>query len=199
MQIDKRYKLEKAVRTGKEIKDDPAAYVYIRPDCTAMATNGRIMAIVPCAVGSGDMSGRITPDSLTYARKHTLGDKAAVLHLIDNASAIAEDTTSFPREIESKVTDKGEQLELLRIATPEEKRDCETMVTVIPEWNANAVVLRINPALLKTLADALGSPECVTMYLMPDEFNKVLSCIRVETKADDGPKAIGAIMPISND
>jgi hypothetical protein len=160
-----------------------------------MATNGKIMAVVPCAVGTGDKPGRITPDSLQYARKHTLGDAAAVLHLIDDATAIAEDTTSFPRELESKVKSGGEQLEIFRAATTEEDGDSDGMIGVIPERSANAVVLVINPAYLKTLAEAMGSPDCITLYITPDENNRVLSAIRAECVDDDG-RATGVIMPI---
>lgn len=195
MQIDKIYKLEKAVSKDENIGN--LHYIYCNKNQTAMATNGRLMVVVPCVVSKGDKAGRITPDALTYARKHTLGKGAALLHLIDDSTVVAEDTTSFPREIESKVVEKGEQLELLRVATPTEKQTCEKMIEIIPERTSESITLTINPALLKTLGEAMGSPNCITLHLTPNEDRKISSIIRVETSSDIG--SIGAIMPMRMD
>jgi len=190
MQIDKRYKIEKA--TSNDEAKEKLRYI-IAADQTAVATDGKILAVVPCAIGAGDIEGAITPDSLTYARKHTLGDGAAVLHLTDDRTAIAEDTTSFPRSLESTVKGDGEQLELLRSDPMPIER--ETVMLMVPKEGSTDVCVALDSALLGRLAEALGNKGQITLFLRPDDDMIVRSPIRAH--GHDG--AYGVLMPLGVD
>jgi hypothetical protein len=192
MQIEKHYKIEKAASTDEARLD--LNHIFIRDNCTAMASDGRMLAIVPCAIGQGETPGTVTPDSLAYARKHTLGNRALLLHLPDKETAIAEDTTVFPRELTSHTEGEGEQLELIRDSKIDDTKP-QAILDFIPPISDDAITLVINPTMLKNLAEALGDKEKIIMYLTPDEDDRILSPIRVH--GADG--AIGAIMPMRGD
>ena len=190
MQLDRAYKIEKAASKDEERND--LRHVFISADNTAMATDGRMMAIVPCAVGQGEPAGKVTPDSIAYARKHTLGDGALVLHLVDDKTAVAEDTSVFPREMTSHTKGADEQLELIRV-TSDDQGKAETYIKIIPPFDGSDIVLTINPSMLRDLADAMGNKTAITLYMKPNEEGRVLSIIR----AHGVEGAIGAIMPMN--
>jgi len=192
MQIDSQYKLEKACDTSDESKHS-LGYIHVNDNNTAMATNGRIVAVVECVVGSGDCVGVITPDSLIHARKHTMAEGATVLFLKTASSVVAEDSTEFPRNYESKAIQKEEQLEFLSVPKPDGKKVEDAVIKTIPTRSESDIVLTFNPTLLKKLAEALGSSGGVSLRFMPDSDNRVTSCIRVDT---DNEEVYGAIMPM---
>lgn len=187
MQIEKKYKIEKAASTDET--RESIMYVVVG-DNTATATDGRILAVCPCVVGAGEVHGPITPDSLKYARKHTLGDGASVLHLRSKDEAITEDSATFPRSLTSITKGEGEQLELIRTepcSTPHEK----SKIDIVPKADASAVTVSLDARLLLNLAEALGDAHCITLQMHPDEDNVVRKCAR----ADGYGGAYGAIMP----
>ena len=66
MQIDRKYKIEKAVSTDSNRESLQNVFVSRRH---AMATDGRILAIVPVKTDVEDGPGWMSPDALKHARK----------------------------------------------------------------------------------------------------------------------------------
>jgi hypothetical protein len=195
MQIEKRYQIEQAAGTD----ENKPGLQYIQIDETsAVAANGVIAAVVPCASGKGEVKGPITRDSLMYARNHTLGKGAVSLHLEDEKTVIAEDTTTFPRSLSShtkKVED--EQLELIRVESGKDGEKEAPSVRAIKDLIPSVVggiSLRLNPEMLFKLAKALGDKEEVIMFMNYDvEDFIVKEAIRVH--GSEG--AVGVIMPMN--
>jgi len=189
MQMNRKYKIEKAASTDTD--RNPIRHVLIS-DGKATATNGRMIAVVPCAVSESDIQGTVTPDSLKYARTHTLGDGALLLHLSSKESVVAEDTAEFPRALTSHTKGLGEQLELIRdtSAASESLREAEAFV--VPDRNPKQTVLTINPKMLLDLANALGDADQITLSFVADMDNIVSTPLR----ADGFEGAYGAICPI---
>lgn len=187
MQIENKYKIEKSA----SMDESKGALRYIdiqNNEC--VATNGCIAAVVPCVVGEGDSPGPITPDSIVYARKHTLAEKTTVLFLKDDVRAVAEDGTVFPRSLDSKATQTELNLFPVELTLPHKS----LLNNVIPSPSEDDVVLAINPVLLKDLAEALGSKDCLFLRMKVNGHNRVDKCIRVDTR-DSENMAYGAIMP----
>jgi len=168
MYLSNIYKLEKIVdKDGTEAQ----RYIHIGND-RATATNGKALAVCPCVVGLSDVRGPITPDSMEYARKHGVSPMV-VLHLLNDASAFAEDSTEFPRSYGSFAKCKdGEQLELFRKAADVQPLDA---FKVIPSPSDDDITLKINVKQLWDLAQALGCDKDtpLALRLKPDEEGRV--------------------------
>ena len=193
MQIDSDYKLEKLVKkpTAGDDEKTPLAYISIGKNGTATACNGVAIAVVPCAVGEGDVCGPITRDSLLHAREHTADGKSGYtnLHLRSKTTVVAEDSSEMPRSLKSVALKKDKQLELLQEEPPEFPLVAGGRNHVPAPWEDDIVMI-INPTLLKKLAEALGRPWEITMRLRISPGNRIERAIRV-----DAGKAKGCIMP----
>jgi hypothetical protein len=189
MEIDKKYQIEKAA--GEDPNRPDIQYIHISQH-RATATNGRILATVPCVTAKSDELGPITVDSLLYARDHIICD-VAVLHLLDNRTVIALDSSQLPRSLESTASPNAEQLDMFRKSTENVKPIQEITAGLIPTADFDDIVLAINPALLLDLAKALGSKEKLILRLRPDADNQVRQIIRCEADKD----AYGVIMPMN--
>jgi len=202
MQIDSKYKLEKAVSMDKD-RADELGRVFIRKDQTALATDGRMIAVVPCAVGKRDACGCVLPDALVYARNHgTPAHKklgVTELHLLTETEVVAADSTRFPRTFAARVEETGEQLALINEAPEQENHLDEDAVEMVPARMPDDVVLRLDPARLKRLCDALGvnkdAPAC-TIRVRPDADGVVRQPFRVDTAEES---ASGALAPMRLD
>ena len=193
MQIDKRYRIEEAA--SKDFEKIPLNYIQI-DNSSAVASDGVIAAVVPCASGKGEVKGPITRDSLVYARTHTLGDGAIALHLQDDLTVVAEDTTVFPRSLSSYTAkEEGEQLELIQVEKGHDGtmkcpnvKDMKKVIPVIDDHFA----MKINPEALFRLAKALGDKEELILFIRADDDDIVRSPIRAH--GFDG--AVGVILPM---
>jgi len=192
MQIDKKYQIE--LVASKDEDRETLRYVVIK-QTTALATDGVCLAVVPCAVGDGEHIGPITPDSLKYARAHTMGEGCVLMHLNDPEEATCEDTAVFPRCFACHTEGEGDQMEMFRqpetIALPQKDAD----ILFVPKRTPEQVVLTINPKRLFDLAKALGDKDKITLSFTPNDDNIVLSAIR----ADGYEGAFGAIIPLNSD
>ena len=169
MIIDKTYKLEK-LTTGDDDDEGNSAmrYIHVTADGAAMACNGHALVKVPVEMQPGDVPGPITPDSLTYARKHTLGDFGALLILKDGASVVTEDSTDLPRSIESTAKiGESLQLELLRQAPESSQDDAAKWQRQLDASLKGAILVGLNPKLLAKIADAMGSGDGVILAILP--------------------------------
>ena len=193
MQIDKRFKIERAA-SKNETRDD-IRYIHVAKN-RATATNGAMLAVVPCVVGEGDVPGPITPDSLRYAREHTLGDGFTNLYLKDEQVVVAEDASELSRNFSSHTKEGGEQLELIREDAPKNTPHEKAIVSVVPVADDDDIIVMLNPTMLKDLAAALGAGSELTLRLKADEDHRVRQCIRVDVCGDDCGNAYGALMPI---
>ena len=195
MQIDKKFKIERAASKDKE--RDEIRYIHVAEN-RATATTGVMLAVVPCVVGAGDVPGPITPDSLRYAREHTLGDGVTNLYLKDEQVIVTEDASELSRNFSSHTKEGGEQLELIRADAPKNTPHEKAIVSVVPVVDADDVVVMLNPSMLKDLASALGSGDQLILRLKADEDHRVRQCIRVDVFGEDAGNAYGAIMPLGD-
>jgi len=192
MQMNKKYQLERVV--SKDENREMLQYVVVNRT-TAIATDGRTLAVVPCAVGDGEYIGTVTPDSLTYARKHTLGDECLVLHLNDTEFVTTEDTAEFPRCFASHTEGEDDQLEMFRVPESKELPQKNMDIMAVPSRTPEQVVLTLNPKRLLDLACALGDKDKITLSFTPDSENIVHSAMR----ADGFDGAFGAFSPLRSD
>lgn len=184
MQIENNYKIEKATE-----KDGLPQYKYVlASDNLCIATNGIIAAVVPCVIGENDIEGPIVADAIEYARKHTHEKQTTVLYLKDDTRAVTQDGSVFPRSVESKADQK--QLTLLPANSEDipQKRVDE----IIPIPDATAVVMRINPSMLRDLAEAMGDKESITLSFHIDKEKQVTDAIRADNREKG---SYGVIMP----
>jgi DNA segregation ATPase FtsK/SpoIIIE-like protein len=190
MELDKKYKIEEVV--DEDHSSEMVRYVHISKN-RIIASDGAMLASVPCATAKGDHLGPVTVGAMAYARGHD-GD-CLVLHLIDGKTAVAFDSSQMARSLESTATAKGEQLDMFRRDTDKVPQLSKIGEEMIPPQRFEDILLRINPKRLLTLAKALGSNEAVTLRLTPGENGRVLDAIRVEADKD----AYGVIMPMRVD
>jgi hypothetical protein len=150
------YKLEKLI--DRESDSDKLRYVHIGDNRATVGT-GSAIAVVPAAVGVGDVHGPVTIDSIEYARKHGLSPNA-VLHLVTDSAAVAEDSTEFPRSYGSFAKQReGEQLELFRQGTAGVEgmeQITEQLIPRVTDGEGDRVI-KLNAKLLWDLAQALGA------------------------------------------
>jgi len=192
MQIDKKYQIE--LIAGKDENNEMLRYVVINRG-TAVASDGRCLAVVPCAVGDGEVIGPVTPDSLKYARTHTMGEGCLLMHLNDTEMVTCEDTAEFPRCFASHTEGEGEQMEMFRVPETKDLPQKNADILIVPKRTPEQVVMTLNPKRLLDLAKALGDKDKITLSFTPNEDNIVLSVIRAD--GDEG--AYGAICPLNSD
>jgi DNA polymerase III sliding clamp (beta) subunit (PCNA family) len=165
MQIDRKFKIEKAVSTDPTRENLQNVFVSRRH---AMATDGKILAIVPVQCDKDDEAGSLTPEALKLARKVS-GKGLDPIRIGLNGAQILSDGTVMTRPDECK---PPRIFHLLRKA-----------------YQGKYYRIGINAAYLKDLADALGSEELVlecgnsTEAVMVHPLNQEEGCV-------------GLIMPI---
>lgn len=144
MQIDKKYRLEKAVSTDPSREHLQNVWVTKHH---AFATNGHILAAVPVSMENGDTAGLISVDALKLARKSSKGMDTIRIGL--NGAQILSDGTSMKRPDSCK---PPRILGILRSA-----HRCRTFR------------VGINSDYLKELSAAIGSDELILELGKPDE------------------------------
>jgi hypothetical protein len=165
MQIDRSYKLEKCVSTDPNRENLANIFVTKRH---AMATNGTVLAIVPVVSDDVDTVGLMSADALKAARKLTPA-REGTINIGLNGSQQLKDGTKIPRPEDCK---SPRIFHLLRHAHKDRQYK-----------------IGLNAAMLKTLADALGSEEVIL------DFGTATSAILVTPKQQT-PGTLGLIMPI---
>jgi len=165
MQIDNQYRLEKLV--NPEDETERLRYIQIKNNTAAACTRSAI-AIVPCAVGAGDIEGPIILDSLLHAR--SLNEKFATIHLADHQTVVTRDSSVFPRSSLSEAHRKDTQLEFNR-ETPEHNMTPAILDTVIPRREDSDLCIHIDARLLWDLAQAIGCKDKImTMRIHSDQW-----------------------------
>ena len=165
MQFDKRYKIEKAVSTDSDRESLHNVFVSTRH---ALATDGRILAIVPVTTDGEDEPGSMSPDALKHARKVS-GKGLDSIRIGLNGAQILPDGTTMLR--------------------PEKHNPPRVFRLLRRAFTPGSFTIGINASYLKNLADALGSEELVLMCGQPTEA--------VLVKPIKGnPGTVGLIMPI---
>ena len=139
MQIDKRYRLEKAVSTDPGRANLHNIWISRRH---GFSTNGKILAVVPVTQEKDDTPGWLTPESLKLARRALKGSDTIVINL--NGQIGLPGGVTVPRPTESRFPNV---FRLLRSA-----------------HNGRDLKIGLNVDQLKGLADSIGSDE-ITLEL----------------------------------
>lgn len=145
MEIDRKYKLEKAVSKDPNRITLKNIHVSRRH---ARATNGSILAIVPIESSKNDTSGWLTPDALKLGRKATPNSFGNV-RIELNGAQVFTDGTSIPR--------------------PTEEKPPNIFRLLLDAHRNRKVKFGINASYLKDLADAIGTEEVVLEFSKPDK------------------------------
>ena len=165
MQIDRKYKIEKAVSTDSMRENLQNVFVSRHH---AMATDGKILAIVPVQTDKEDESGWITPDALKHARKVSgKGLESVTIGL--NGAQILPDGTVMTR--------------------PDEHKPPRISHLLRKAHQNSSYRIGINAACLKDLGDALGTEELVLEFGQPTE-----AILIRPVHHEEG--TVGLIMPI---
>ena len=165
MQIDKCYKIEKAVSTGSSRESLHNVFVSKRH---ALATDGRILAIVPVSTDGEDEPGWMSPDALKHARKVS-GKGLDSIRIGLNGTRILPDGTTMQR--------------------PEKNSPPRVFRLLRRAYKPRSFTIGINASYLKNLADSLGSEEIILSCNTPNEAVLV-------RPLKSNPGAVGLIMPI---
>jgi DNA polymerase III sliding clamp (beta) subunit (PCNA family) len=166
MQIDKRYKLEKAVSKDSSRENLLNVHVTRRH---AVATNGHILAIVPVKSEKDDTPGWLTPDALRLARK--MAPKGIDnIDIILNGQQILPDGTTMAR--------------------PNGDVRAPRIFSILRRsHNDRKFKVGINASLLKDLSEAIGAEEIVLEISKPDQ-----AILVKPVRGEDG--TAGLIMPV---
>jgi len=167
LKLLKEHKIEKALQkeTGTRFQTEYA----LLEDGNLVATNGRILAVVPVEVDDADTNGLVSKEALVQARKGiskgglcTIGCNSG-LHLERQGMTLErpfqESADTFP-----------------------------SWKSVVPSGDATVRKVTISAKLLHDLANALAS-DAVTLHLQEEDFRAILV-----TGEND---ATGVIMPLS--
>jgi len=144
MQIDKKYKLEKAVSTdpGRENLQNIWTSRH-----HAFATDGTILAAVPVNHERDDTPGWLTPEALKLARRVDKGSDTIVISL--NGQMVLPGGVTLPRPTENRFP---RIYQILRRA-----------------FTSRKMRIGVNVGHLKDLSDAIGSEEIVVELGSSDE------------------------------
>ncbi len=165
MHIEKKYRLEKAVSADESRKNLQNIWVSQRH---ALATDGKILALVPIISEKDDEAGWMSPDALKLGRKVSPKGIDA-LHIGLNGTQILPDGTILKR--------------------PSEIMPPRILQILMAAHRKRSYRLGLNAAYLKSLSEAMGCEEIVLEIGKPDE------AILVKPLHPDGSIA-GLIMPI---
>lgn len=181
MKIKKSYKLEEACSTDANREGITSPWIEPNGESAklvtgigprAIATDGRILAVVPCELEQADTGNRIAIKALKEARK-VGGSKVESAWLqTTEAASITRDGAHYP---------------VTQITPP-------NMAGIVPdEHRAPAVVkIRLDASLLLRLAKALGSEQERVMLEISSENDVVI----VRPCGENFNEAFGLIMPV---
>ena len=172
MQIDTKYQLEKVVSTDGLRK--PLQNILISRDKNkkpiAIATNGRVLAMVPVTLEETDQTGLISPEALKASRKN----KANPGQMIANGDIDLLDGRRLPRPTEDEVGNYPNWRQVVDGAPT--------------EWKFQ---VSFNAAYLLSLAQALGCPkEALVTLSFKDELSPI-----VVHRNNSGEGEYGLLMP----
>jgi hypothetical protein len=141
MQIESNYKLEKAVATTDRCRPSIENVLICKDGKhpVAVATNGRIMAVVPVEIDDDRELGLVSPEALKRARKAGVSLRCPPT-IILNGDARFLDGSSLPRPDQA---DCGQYPKWEQIAKMEDERK-------------PAFTVSLDPKLLLDLAEAVG-------------------------------------------
>jgi DNA polymerase III sliding clamp (beta) subunit (PCNA family) len=145
MEINKKYKLEKAV--SKDPLRENLQNIIIQGK-QAFATDGYIMAVVPVKLENGDTPGLMSPDALKLGRKATSKAFDNITIALDGSQKL-HDGTVLPRP----EGDHPDRLQSI-LSDAQKKRKFK---------------FGINVGLLNDLSDAIGANEVVLELSAPDK------------------------------
>ena len=165
MQIDKKYKLEKAVSADESRENLQNIWVSKRH---AMATNGKILALVPITFDKDDEPGWMSPDALKLGRK-VASKGVNTLHIGLNGMQILPDETILKR--------------------PSEVHPPRILQILMAAHRNRLTRIGLNAAYLRTLSEAMGCEEVVLEIGKPDQ------AVLVKPLHPDG-STVGLFMPI---
>ena len=145
MEINKKYKLEKAV-TKDQMRESLQNIIILQDQ--AIATDGYILAAVPVKMEDGDTAGLLSPDALKLGRKVMPKGFDEIRIALDGSQKLS-DGTVLPRP-------EGEQPQRLQsiLEDAQKKRKFK---------------FGINPTFLKELSEAIGADEVVLELSAPDK------------------------------
>jgi len=182
MKLNKRCKIESATSKDKNRHNITEPYLEVRPDGQSrlMATDGRMLAVLPVETSEDDVSGYVSADALKASRKGRTMESV----IRCNGSLEVWHGATFPRP------DPGTY---------------PNVDVVMPKNEAThgkrKIRLSLNAALLARLADAMGT-EGVTLEFLADESDgSVSDPLMVTPRSTDDRKcamddALGVIMPM---
>jgi hypothetical protein len=166
MEINKKYKLEKAVSTDSL---RPALQNISISRTHAMATNANILAIVPVTMAKDDTPGWLTPDALKLGRKVSPKSEEAMTITLNGKQILPDGT---------------------QMARPGNDEQPPDIAGILHSAKMNRKFkFGINVQLLKDLSDAIGSEEVVLELAQAD---KAILVRPVQSKAGEH----GIIMPV---
>lgn len=177
MKFDKRHKIEKAAAT--EDTRYAIGHVLFESDDNGtrlVATNGRILAVVPVTEAEGDVAGMVSSDTIKQACKNrTKGSPDALLHLPDEKRALAHTKAGV---VEAPRPDDGSRFPSYRAVVP----------------TGHDLEVTLSAKYLKDLIDALGADGITLKFKTTG--GRIDGPVLV-TPVEDGNDAYGVIMPIS--
>ena len=145
MEINKKYKLEKAV-TKDPLRESLQNIIILHKQ--AIATDGYILAAVPVKMEDSDTLGLMSPDALKLGRKTTSNAFDNISIALDGSQKL-QDGTVLPRP----EGDHPDRLQSI-LDDAQKKRKYK---------------FGINPTLLKDLSEAIGASEVVLELAAPDK------------------------------
>ena len=147
MQIDKKYKIEKAVCTD-DTRTNLANISITRRH--AIACDGRMIAIVPVTVEEGDEAGWLSPDALKLARRVNPKGLDTIRIVLNGTQELQDGST-----IKRPSFDDVHPPKMLQI--------------LLHAHRGRTFRIGINASMLKSLSEALGSEEIVLEFGSPTE------------------------------
>ena len=147
MNIDKKYKIEKAVCTDDTRTNLTNISITRRH---AIACDGRMIAIVPIEVDDGDETGWMTPDSLKLARRVNPKGLDTIRIILNGTQELPDGST-----IKRPSFDDVHPPKMLQI--------------LLHAHRGRTFRIGINASMLKSLSEALGSEEIVLEFGSPTE------------------------------
>lgn len=173
MKLPKKCKIEAAASDdARSSIKNPYLDISDKSNPVIVSTDGRIMAILPVIVDEGDVSGYVTSDSLSMARKITRTNEVSI-HC--NGELKIENGPSFPRP-------EGSYPNWRLVLPPKEESGVKHRV-------------KINSKLLSTLASAMGC-ECVELVFRDNESAIEVIPVGTKTNLASCEKAVGLLMPL---
>lgn len=191
-------KINKACKLELAVSEDPFRRAVVNiliekqadGSALAIATNGRMLAVVPCEIENDGECGLLSPKGLTEARKasrkysHRLEDGTDAVSVTLNGTIDLVDGVKLPRPVQSE----SQELEKEPNAVPM----YPNWRQVVPaEGTPYKIKIGLNADLLHKLAHALGAENGeITIEIEED----ILNPVRVTPLKNPG--AYGVLMPV---